>query len=91
MMQPRMHGAWIHQVSKSHLVYIPQPLVKRMRNDLKDQRMIYRNKTIYRVVDDLAYFSHCWVFVKGPERAGGKTTNAEVKKLFLKDYPVLEN
>jgi len=48
--------------------------------------MINRNKTIYRVVDDFADLRHCWGFVKGPQRAGGKSTKAEIKKLFL-PYP----
>ena len=54
-----------------------------MRDNLQYQRMINGNKTIYRVVYDFADAGHCWGFVKGPERAGGKCTKGEIKKLFL--------
>jgi hypothetical protein len=46
-------------------MYIPQSLVVRMRDYLQDQGVINGNKTIDRVVDDLADVGHCCVFVKG--------------------------
>ena len=36
-----------------------------MGNYLQDQRVVNGNKTIDRVVDDLADSGHCCVFVKG--------------------------
>jgi hypothetical protein len=78
-----MYGAGIDQMSECHLMNVPEPLVNRMGDDIKDQRMVYGNKPIYRVVDDFANIGHCWGFVKGPARAGGKCTKGEIKKLFL--------
>jgi len=49
-----------------------------MGNYLQDQRMINGNKTIYRVVDDLANNRHCCVFVKGKA--------ANVQRPELKSY-----
>jgi len=51
-------------VCECHLVNITQPLVHRVGDDLQYQRVIDRNKTIDRVVDDLADNRHCCVFVK---------------------------
>lgn len=84
MMKPGMHGSRINQVGKRHLVDIPQPLVNRVGNDFQDQRVVDCNKTIDRVVDDFADRGHCCCFVKGPERADGKSTIAAVNKLNLK-------
>src|SRR5688500_17042181 len=88
MMQPGMHSTWIHKVSKSHLVYIPETLIPGMRNDLQDQWMVNSNKPINRIVDDLARNRHAsCVFVKGRTVIVvycGKSTNASLNKLFLK-------
>src|SRR5258705_1716749 len=83
VMQPGVYCPGIYQMSKCHLVDIPEPLVVRMRDHLQYQRMVDRNKTIYRVVDDLADWGHCCFFVKGFKRAGGKCTKGEFNKLFL--------
>lgn len=84
MMQPGMNSTGIYQVGKCHLVNIAQPLVPGVGNNLQDQRVINCNKTIDRVVDDLANWRHCCFFVKGPGRAGGKSTTTGLNKLFLK-------
>jgi hypothetical protein len=60
-----MNGAGIYKMGKGHLVNVSQSLVIRMGNYLQDQRVVDGNKTINRVVDDLADGSHCCVFVKG--------------------------
>jgi hypothetical protein len=83
MMQPGMHCSGINQMGKSHLVDIAEPLVIRMRNDMQYQRMINGNKTINRVVNDLADRIHCCLFVKAIIRTGGKSTKGRVKKLNL--------
>ena len=44
----------VDQMSKSHLMNVPQPLIICMGDYLQDQRVVNGNKTIYRVVDDLA-------------------------------------
>jgi hypothetical protein len=46
-----MHGAGINKMRKCHLLDPPESLVVRMGNDVQDQRIIYRNKTVYRVVN----------------------------------------
>ncbi len=72
-------------MSKSRLVNITQPLINRVRYDLQDQWMINGNKTINGVIDDFTNHRHCCcVFVKDPERAGGKSTIGGVNKLHLR-------
>jgi hypothetical protein len=74
-----MDSPGVYQVSESHLVYIPQPLVYRMRDDLQYQRVINSNKTVDRVVDDLADRGHCWIFVKGKATRLYRITFGQVK------------
>ena len=86
-MQPGMYSPRVDQMSKRHLIDIAQSLIKRMRNNLQDQGMVNSNKAINRVINDLADWRHCCVFVKGRESVGGKCTKAAVKKLFLNSWP----
>jgi hypothetical protein len=60
-------------------MYIPQTLVVRMGNYLQDQRVVNGNKTIDRVVDDLADGGHCCVFVKG---MAANVQSPELKSYF---------
>src|SRR5436190_24102641 len=91
-MQSRMYSTRIYQMSKSHLMNITQPLINRVRYDLQNQWMINSNKTINRIIDDLANCRHCCcVFVKDPERAGGKSTIGGVNKLHLRSSSNKQN
>jgi len=73
-----MHSARIYEVCKCHLVNITEALVHRVGYQLQNQRLVDRNKTIYRVVDDLANWRHCCCFVKG--------RTAKIQTLLLKSY-----
>src|SRR5204862_6900890 len=87
MMQPGMNSTGIYKMCKCHLVNITQSLIEWMGNYLQDQRVINRNKAIYRIVDDLANRRHCCFFVKGPSGRIGKSTKGRYKKLFLPYSP----
>jgi len=52
-----------------------------MRNDLQDQRMIDGNKSIDRVVDDLADGVHFLIFGKARTGKENKSTLPAMKKL----------
>src|ERR1700753_699181 len=54
MMQPGMHRTGIYQMCKSHLADPAQSLIKRMTRDIQQDRMIQRNKAIYRIIDNLS-------------------------------------
>src|SRR5215470_6643648 len=88
MVQPRMHGTGIDEVSKSHLVNAAKALVIRVRNDAEYERMVDRDKTIHRIVDDFSHKRHrCCVFVKALLKAVGKTTIAGFNNLnLIADY-----
>ena len=83
-----MHRAWIDEVSKSHLVNPAKTLVIRVRNDAEYERMIDRDKTIHRIVDDFAHERHCCcVFVKALLKTVVKTTIAGFNNLnLIADY-----
>jgi hypothetical protein len=53
MMQAGMNSPGINKGGHGHLVYPPQPLVIRMRNDPEYKFIIYGDKSIYRVIYDL--------------------------------------
>jgi hypothetical protein len=88
MVQPGMHGARIDEVSKSHLVNAAKTLIVGVRNDAEYERMVDRDKTIHRIVDDFPHKRHCCcVFVKALLRAIGKTTIAGFNNLnLIADY-----
>jgi hypothetical protein len=83
-----MHGTWIDEVSKSHLVNASKSLVVGVRNDAKYERVVDCDKTIHRIVDDLSHKRHCCcVFVKALLKTVGKTTIAEFNNLnLIADY-----
>jgi hypothetical protein len=49
-----MHRTRINQLRHRHLLDPPQPLVIRMPNDRKDQRVIDGDKTMNGIIDDLS-------------------------------------
>ena len=80
-----MNSAGINKMRKCHLMNISETLIDRMSNDLQDEWMINRDKTINGIVDDLADIWHCCCFfVKALERLSNKTTIAEFNRLNLK-------
>jgi hypothetical protein len=54
MMQASVYGARIDQMRECHLVDTPQALVVRMGNNGQQKRMIHRDETMHRVIDDLS-------------------------------------
>ena len=53
MMQAAMHRARIDQVGECHLLDAPQALIEGMSNDVQQEVMVQRDKTIYGIIDDL--------------------------------------
>ena len=51
-----MYRTGINEVSQRHLVNTAKSLVARMSNDIKDQRVIDGDETIYRVIEALDLF-----------------------------------
>lgn len=53
-----MDSAGIYQVGESQLLDMSLTLKERMRNDIKNDIFVYRQKPIYRVIDYLALIGH---------------------------------
>ena len=53
MMQATMHCTGIDEVRERHLLDTPKPLVPGMSNDVQQEFVVQRDKTINGIIDDL--------------------------------------
>jgi hypothetical protein len=58
MVEAGMYGTWVDERGERHLVDTSQSLIVGVRNDLKDERIVYRDKAMNGVIDDLADICH---------------------------------
>ena len=58
MMEAGVYGTGVNQGGEGHLVNTSQTLIVGVRNDLKDERIVYRDKAMNGVIDDLADICH---------------------------------
>jgi hypothetical protein len=53
MVQPGMDGTRVDQVRHGHLIDSPEPLKPGMGDDPENERILYGNESVYRIIDDL--------------------------------------